>query len=83
MTFNICDNWSSKLGNRIDGLKLYIEGIQSEVEYFETGDFEEKNEWILEQSVKCFSEFISTGDLLVDQKLGKIADDVLKLDLKW
>lgn len=82
MLFNVGQDRIGQLCDCIDGFKLNIEGIESQIENFEPGYFEEEDQGVLKNLKECFSEFVSAGDLLVDEKLGKVADDVLKLDLK-
>lgn len=82
MSFNVDQDGIGQLGDCIDGFELDIEGVEPEVEDFEPGHFEEEDEWILKNLEECFSEFVGAGDFLVDEKLRKVADDVLKLDLK-
>ena len=82
MSFNVDQNGVGQLGDCVDGFKLDIEGVEPEVEDFEPRYFEEEDEGVLKNLEECFSEFVSAGDFLVDEKLGKVADDVLKLDFE-
>lgn len=82
MPFNVDQDRIGQLGNGINGFKLNIKGVEPEVEDFESGYFEEEDEGVLKNLEECFSEFISAGDFLVDEKLSKVTDDVLKLDLE-
>jgi len=81
--FNVCQNWSAKLSNCLNRIKLDIKSIESEVEYVKTIDFEQHEDRIFNESIESFSKFVSAGDLLIDEKLSEITDDILKLDGKW
>ena len=82
MLLDILQNGCSQFGDSINGVKLDIKGIQSEVKDLESWDFIEEDQWIFEQSEESFSEFVSAGNLLVDEELGEVTDDVLKLYLE-
>ena len=82
MLLDILQNGCSQFGDGINGVKLDIKGIQSEVKDLESWHFIEEDQWIFEQSEESFSELVSAGNLLVDEELGEVTDDVLKLDLE-
>lgn len=82
MFFNVGQKFCSQLSYCINGLQLDVKCVQPQIEYLETRNFEEVCERILEESVECFSQFISAGYFLFDEKLGEISNDVLKFDLK-
>ena len=80
--FDIFQDGGRKFSDGIDGLKLYIKGIQSEIEYLKSWHLVEEDQWIFQQSEESFSKLVSAGDLLIDEELREVADDVLKLDLE-
>ena len=82
MLLDIPHDGCSQFGDGINGVKLDIKGIQSEVKDLESWHFIEEDQWIFEQSEESFSELVSAGNLLVDEELGEVTDDVLKLDLE-
>jgi hypothetical protein len=72
----------SEFSDGIDGLQLNIEGVESEVEDLKAGDLKQKHQGTFQYAVKRFPQFISTGDLLVDQELREVTHNVLEFDLK-
>lgn len=82
MLIDVAQKGGTYFAHCIDRLKLNIERVETKIEYFKTGNFEEKRHGVLEDPIERLSKFVSAGYLLIYQELCEIADNVLEFDFE-